>query len=1050
MARGVAAREKTSMRNRHEDISHMIVPATSHSRVRPAGGRRVAALLSALLLAALSPGAYAATLTVTTLADSDTAEAGACTLRAAIADANADSSNADGNADTNCPADEAHGDDTIVFDPALYPALADGERLELTQREQLVIEDADNTLTIDGRVTNPDDSEETQDVVIEALGNENANNFVCDTGDDETPREPIRIFEVRSAATLTDLDMNGGCAPPADPRGGSILVSNNAPLTLDGVNITNSLALDEATGSGRGGGIFVADGGTLTMSESSIRASVAGEAGGGIANVSSTPIADGCPAATESDFFSADCTIALDNTTLAGNAAGNDNDEDNVVLGNGGGLHSTAGTIAGRVVTFSSNVATVSGGGIWNGVNGTMELRSATVQNNRAKALGDTGDIAGGAGLFNDGGTLRMAFATVSSNNGITELEFLRDSGHRGGGLASTGGTVELDTVAFTSNRAGQPESDLSDGTVPEIPGFGGGIYVHAGDLTVIDSTVINNLAQTDGGGIWNAGTLDIQGTSVLSNTANGENAEDETAITGGGGLFNSGGGTIADSRFYTNQADGENAGGGAILNTGATLAIADSAIGRNDGFHGAGIDNTGTLTLTRVFLGAPQVESRNIADGDGGSLRNRSGADASLDDSTVAFNEAGDGGGIWNAGTLTIDNSTLSSNDAPGGNGRNGLGGALFQSDAGSATLRFSTVADNSAEQSGNGIALADGGATVTIESSVVAGAEEDSITTDDNSLVNESDPGLEGLQLFGGTLPTHPLAADSLALDIGDDTVCGNAPIDNLDQRGATRPFDGDGDDTAVCDAGSYELTDDPVLRVERNGPNEASIELGQDIAVLGFSLINEGEDSVTVEGFDVRPLFNGGVEALRRLVSNDPDALENLVFKVLLDDDGDGRLDDGETVQVGSGNASGTEFQFDGGAGRSLPAGASEDFLVVLRVPEDQDTQTTGLFSAPPMLAGGLLVGLLGLVRVRGLRRRAQWLLVVALMTAGLAACSDSSSIDDIEPPAGPVPDPTLQGELRFELYRINSPTAGEIIVGDGLPVYGPALCVPPGCP
>ena len=1005
----------------------MIVPATSHFRVRPGGGRRPATLLSALLLAALSPGALAATLTVPTLADSDTAEPGACTLRAAIADANADSADADGNADTDCPADGAYGDDTIVFDPALYTTLNDGERLELTQREQLVIEDADNALTIDGRVTNPEDSEEDRDVVLEALGHGNDDNFSCGAEDDDVALTPIRIFEVRSAATLTDIDMNGGCAPPADPRGGSILVSNNAPLTLDGVNITNSLALNEDTGAGQGGGIFVAAGSTLTMSESSIRTSVAGQAGGGLANESSAVIAGGCPAAAESDFFSADCTIALDNTSLSGNAAGNDNDEENIVLGDGGGLHNTAGTIAGRVVTFSSNVATVSGGGTWNA--GTLELRSATVQSNRAYALGETGDVAGGAGLFNDGGTLRMVFATVSSNNGITTKEFLRDSGQRGGGLASTGGTVELDTAAFTSNRAGQPETESSDGTVPEILGFGGGIYVDAGDLTVVDSTVINNIGQTDGGGIWNAGTLDMQGSVVQNNTASGGDEEDETAVTGGGGLFNQGSGTIANTRLYRNSAEVDNAGGGAILNTG-DLDIADAEIGRNDGFHGAGIDNTGTLTLTRVFLGAPQTESRNIADGDGGGLRNRSGATADLVDSTVAFNDGIEGGGIWNGGTLSVVNSTFSNNRALDG----GDGGALFQADTGSANLSFATLAGNSAEGSGDGVALSTDGAAsqVTVDSSILAGTAETDVDAS-NSLFD--DAGVEGLELFGGPLPTRPLASDSEALDFVLDADC----TEDADQRGATRPFDGDGDETADCDAGSYELTDDPVLRVERNGPEDVTIEQGEDLAVLGFTLSNDGEDSVSVDGFDVQLLLNGGVEALRLLVSNDPDELENLDFDVLLDDDGDGRLDDSEMTQVGSGDGR----SFDCTAAQcAIAGGESEDFIIVLRAPEDED-DTAALLATPPVLAGGLLVGLLGLVRLRGLRRRAQWLLVVALMPAGLAACSDSSSIDDIEPPAPPVPDPSLDGSLRFELYRLNSPTAGEIVIGDGLPVYGPAL-------
>jgi CSLREA domain-containing protein len=50
------------------------------------------------------------------------------------------------------------------------------------------------------------------------------------------------------------------------------------------------------------------------------------------------------------------------------------------------------------------------------------------------------------------------------------------------------------------------------------------------------------------------------------------------------------------------------------------------------------------------------------------------------------------------------------------------------------------------------------------------------------------------------------------SPARDKGDNTICANAPIGNLDQRGETRPIDGDGDSNAVCDIGAYEAQDVP----------------------------------------------------------------------------------------------------------------------------------------------------------------------------------------------------------------------------------------------
>ncbi len=55
------------------------------------------------------------------------------------------------------------------------------------------------------------------------------------------------------------------------------------------------------------------------------------------------------------------------------------------------------------------------------------------------------------------------------------------------------------------------------------------------------------------------------------------------------------------------------------------------------------------------------------------------------------------------------------------------------------------------------------------------------------------------------GGSTLTLALAPTSPAVDHGDSSVC-----EALDQRGVTRPLDGDGDGTATCDVGAFEYSD------------------------------------------------------------------------------------------------------------------------------------------------------------------------------------------------------------------------------------------------
>ncbi len=76
-------------------------------------------------------------------------------------------------------------------------------------------------------------------------------------------------------------------------------------------------------------------------------------------------------------------------------------------------------------------------------------------------------------------------------------------------------------------------------------------------------------------------------------------------------------------------------------------------------GFGGGGIRNHGTLTLSNVLLIA------NQSDSEGGSLKNESGASATLNGVSFANNTAPAGGAILNIGVMTVTNATFNYNTA-------------------------------------------------------------------------------------------------------------------------------------------------------------------------------------------------------------------------------------------------------------------------------------------------------------------------------------------------------------------------------------------------
>ena len=169
---------------------------------------------------------------------------------------------------------------------------------------------------------------------------------------------------------------------------------------------------------------------------------------------------------------------------------------------------------------------------------------------------------------------------------------------------------------------------------------------------------------------------------------------------------FSSRGGGSELSRLTLSDGDAGFGTGGAILvDFGADLTILDSRISSNSADRfGGGIYNDGTLSVINSTL------SGNSA-ANGGGISNY--GTLSILNSTLSGNPANYGGGIYNDGTLSVINSTLSGNSAQDD------GGGIYN--YGTLSVLNSTLSGNSAQGDGGGI-FNDSGGTLSVLNSTLS----------------------------------------------------------------------------------------------------------------------------------------------------------------------------------------------------------------------------------------------------------------------------------------------------------------------------------------
>ena len=299
----------------------------------------------------------------------------------------------------------------------------------------------------------------------------------------------------------------------------------------------------------------------------------------------------------------------------------------NLINGNadiGGAIYNT-GSVYAYNTNFINNTAATMGGAVFN--NGTLTIQKCIVDNNDiTKRTSSDSEDYGGAAIYNwYDSTLFIKNSTISNNlknykNGdyvvgaVTSFGktiisqnsyFVNNSGRWGGALAATGGvsgsainTIDVDGTKFANNTAlyggamfvwasnytisnsvFDNNSAFGKGDMSPNNNNGGALVVTQDNIPVsgkiVNSNFTNNKAQYGGAAWINEGTVDIDGSNFINNTAtaeagaigfdsqyikiiatvDGSKFVNNTAGSRAGAIYNLGDLTITCSEFDNNKA---------------------------------------------------------------------------------------------------------------------------------------------------------------------------------------------------------------------------------------------------------------------------------------------------------------------------------------------------------------------------------------------------------------------------------------------------------------------------------------------------------------
>ncbi|MCL2931868.1 MAG: hypothetical protein MGG11_06165 [Trichodesmium sp. MAG_R03] len=307
-----------------------------------------------------------------------------------------------------------------------------------------------------------------------------------------------------------------------------------------------------------------------------------------------------------------------------------------------------AGT--GDIITFANNID----GGTINLTNGELVInKNLTIDGDETNRV--TINAQGQSRVFN-----------INDSNNSIRQQVTIDGVVITGGNASGTGTNQSDGGGIFTNEALTLSNSIVTGNTA-IGGVadGGGIYVNSiGSANINNTTISNNTATDDGGGVFGFGTTNITNSTINNNVA--------SAATGdGGGVYIVGDTNITNSTISGNIANSE--GGGVYVKAGSrpdatitntTITNNQAPVGKGSGLAAFGsIQNT---TVTSSII-AGNVNS-DVDELTGGSNAIQSGGNNLIGTGNAAtkFNSTGDQTGATNPGLEPLaDNGGLTQTHA-------------------------------------------------------------------------------------------------------------------------------------------------------------------------------------------------------------------------------------------------------------------------------------------------------------------------------------------------------------------------------------------------
>ena len=307
------------------------------------------------------------------------------------------------------------------------------------------------------------------------------------------------------------------------------------------------------------------------------------------------------------------------------------------------------------------------GGAIYNLSGGTINVDSTLFE----------GNYSGGASAYGGAianGYLSSAISTAYINNSIFKNNYGVADPFGQGGAIYNNGNIEINNTQFIENHLqGSSESLL----------LGGALY-NSGNMTVNSSSFDGNYfdeavqMSVSGSAIANTGTLNIAN-SVFTNN---KSVIGDGSVISGGTIYNANSATIEGSVFSNNESNGGSQGtniyGGVINNytDSSTLVIKNSTFNSNVSVAGEGdrawggvIYNDGDATIENSTIENNSISGGNNTTVQGGAIYNTANSTVNIigsnieNNKTVSTSENALGGGIYNLGTIIIENSNLENN---------------------------------------------------------------------------------------------------------------------------------------------------------------------------------------------------------------------------------------------------------------------------------------------------------------------------------------------------------------------------------------------------